>query len=882
MTACTAPPRWLLVVAAALLRWGVNRNHADERIEEYLGDISELWAERRLTGRRALIVRTGRDVIGLLVHARRIATLTTGDPAPPISVGVNSMWHDVRYSFRLMRRQPLFSALTLLTLTLGIAASTGIFTTVDRLLWRPLPFPNADQLVVLDDVSFSFAGDRMNPSRKLTQLPAFAGVGLYAEGGVNVDGFSAPVRAVAAVASPGFFTALGVPAQLGRPYTVEEDIPGANAVAVISHRFWQIHFGADPAVLSCALSINRRPFRITGVMPEGFIFPGSTDVWLPSGADQQTTGSAFAPDVVARLSQGVTPAQAEAALDALDREQGAPAREKSTPRVTNLQDSLTAKVRPTLLLLAVSVGLVLLVATTNVAGLLLARVARRQPEFVLRRALGASRTRLIQLMAIDAGCYAVLAGVAGAALSVLTLRAFSMLGAGPQSAVMPAGIDGRMLLIAVGVSALSAVLFGLAPGLAVTSQPARQVLRSGVTSTRGRGWRWARYGLVAGQVAGALILLTVTTATTATMTRLARVDLGFDGRGVLGLDVALPVATYGGPYASSLFVENTLARLRSIPGVTSAGATGMLPGDAATGIGLPVKVPGEVRAAGAPQRTASYLSASPGYFESLGIEVVSGREFIDGDRPGAPNVAIISESSARMLWPDARSPLGLKIEIGLRTKTTVEVVGVVRDVMLRGPQAANQPVQLYRPMAQYPPFGNVSFALKTTGDPATLAPAVRTAIAGIDPTLPVHSFRSMAHVAGNFLSAHRVAMSLMGGFALLTLVLAGVGLYGLLAQLIEQQTREIGIRVALGADPRRVRHSVVFVAVRLAGFGILIGAAGASVAASLVAAYVPQLDVVAWRTVLAHAAVLLAIALLASWVPARRASAIDPIIALRD
>lgn len=791
------------------------------------------------------------------------------------------MWHDVRYSFRLMRRQPLFSALTLLTLTLGIAASTGIFTTVDRLLWRPLPFPDPDRLFLVAHVPYSFAGNRMNPAKGFANLPAFAGVGLYAEGGVNVDGFSAPVRAAAAVASPGFFTALGVPAQLGRPYTPEEDIPDANAVVVISHGFWQRNFGGDPNVLTRGLSINRRLFRITAVMPDGFTFPGVTELWLPSGADRQTTGQAFAPKVIARLSAGVTPSQAEAALDAFDRERGAPEREDPGPRLTRLHDSLTDDVRPTLLLLAISVGLVLLVATTNVAGLLLARVARRQPEFILRRALGASRWRLIQLMAIDAGCYATVAGVAGAALSVLTLRAFSLLGSGLGPAATPTGVDGRMLLIAVGVSACSALLFGLAPGLAVSAQPAH-ALRTGVTATRGRGWRWARHGLVVGQVAGALVLLTVTTATTATMKRLASVDLAFDGRGVLGLDVALPTATYGASQAASLFVEDAVMRLRAIPGVSSAGATGMLPGDPATGVGIRLGVTGETRASDAPPRFASFLSASPGYFEALGIEVVHGRDFNEDDRPGAPEVAIISESTARLLWPDGRSPVGLRLESGFRTMTTVEVVGVVRDVMLRGPEALNRPAHLYRPMAQYPPFGNVSFAVKTSGDPMALAPAVRTAIAGIDPTLPVHNFRSMARVASDFLSAHRLAMAVMGCFALLTLVLAGVGLYGVLAQLIEQQTREIGIRVALGADPRRVRHTIVFVALRLAGLGIIIGAAGASVAASLVASYVPRLDAIAWRTVVLHGVVLLLIALVASWVPARRASAIDPIIALRD
>jgi predicted permease len=574
--------------------------------------------------------------------------------------------------------------------------------------------------------------------------------------------------------------------------------------------------------------------------------------------------------------------EAEVALDALDRQRGAPQRERKGPRFTRLQDMLTHDVRPTLLLLAMSVGLVLLVATTNVAGLLLARVARRQPEFVMRRALGASRWRLIQLMALDALCYAAMAGVAGTALGLITLRAFSVLGDGLGPSMTPEGLDSRMLLIALGVSACSALLFGLAPGLAAAAHPASQALRSGVTSTRGRGWRWIRSGLVVGQVAGALVLLAVTSATTATMKRLAGVDLAFDGRGVLGVDVTLPTATYGAGQPASLFVENAVAHLRAIPGVSSAGATGMLPGDKSIGVGARVGVPGEVRAANAPQRNAASLSASPGYFEAMGIELVSGRTFTNEDRPGAPEVAIISESTARMLWPDGRSPLGLRMETGFRTMRAVEVVGVVRDVMLRGPDAWNGAAQYYRPMAQYPPFGNVSFAVKTSGDPLALSPAVQSAIAEIDPTLPVYNVRSMARVASDFLAAHRLALTVMGLFAVLTMTLAGIGLYGVLAQLIEQQTREIGVRVALGADPRHVRRGVVSVAVKLAGCGVLLGAAASSVAASLIASYVPKLDAISWPTVAGLGGLLMVVALIASWVPARRASAIDPIVALRD
>ncbi len=879
MTPGQTPPRWFLAVSRTLLRWRLGRRQ-DAGAEQYLGDLSELWAGRRAAGCRTLLFRGARDLMSLLLHVGAEPSAIQQDAHWGFLAGVHTMWHDMRYSFRLMRRQPVFSAMTLVTLTLGIAVSTGIFTSVDRLLWRPLPFPAADRLVLVANPAYSFGDNRMNPARGMIELPVFAGVGLYAEGGVNVDGFANPVRATATVASPGFFTALAVPAHIGRPYTVEDDVATANALVVISDGFWRRYLGGDPNVLERRLSINRRPFRIMAVMPEGFSFPGTTELWLPSGADLQVTGQGFAPMVIARIKTGVTFDQAQAALDAFDLERGAPEREDQGPRLTGLQDSLTSQVRPTLLLLAISVGLVLLVATTNVAGLLLARVARRQSEFVLRRALGASRRRLIQFMAIDAGCHAVVAGAAGTALSVLVLQAFSVFGRQWLPGAAAIGVDSRMLWIALGVSACSALLFGLAPGLAVTARPAAHALRGGVTD--GRGWRWTRHGLVVGQVACALILLTVTTATTATMRRLASVDLAFDGRGVLGLDVTLPTATYEGPQPASLFVDQALAQLRALPGVASVGATGMLPGDVSTGIGVTLGVPGQPRADDAPPRFATFLSATPGYFASMGIEVVEGRPFTEHDRRGSPPVAILSESTARLLWPDGRSPIGLQVESGFGTMASAEVVGVVRNVSLRGPEVPGRPMHFYRPIAQHPPFGNVSFALKTTGDPLAMAPAVRAAIAAIDPTLPVYNLRLMADIADGFLATRRLAIVVLGGFALLTLVLAGVGLYGVLAQVIEQQTREIGIRVALGADPHRVRRGIVGVALRLAMTGIVIGAAGSKMAASLLAAYVPRMDAVAWPMMAAHAGVILVISLAASWVPARRASAIDPIIALRD
>lgn len=872
-------PRWLFATG----HWLLHRRLPPLLADEADGDLRELWAQRRSTGRRGLRRAYFGDLTGLIMRPRPA-------PAPPLDPrpfgarfvqGVMGMLHDIRYALRLMRRQPLFASLTIVTLALGIAASTGIFTTVDRLLLQPLPYPEPDRLMAVRNPPYSFGPTGMGVPRRVEALDVFSGIGLYAPGGLNVDALSGPIRVEATVASPGFFAAMGVRPQIGRPFAADETARGANFVAVISDSLWRRHFGADPAVLERPLSINQRPYRVTGVMPRGFTFPGRTDVWIPVAADLQATGDAFAPEVVARLAPGATPEAAEAALAQYDRDRGAPPDDDPATLVP-LQQELTSTVRPTLLLLAISVGLVLLVSTTNVAGLLLARVTRRQSEFVLRRALGGSRWRLTRLLGVEALLFAAIAGALGAVGGTVALRVISGLSADQPVSVDLIAVDARMLAIAFGVSALTGLLFGLAPGLAAAASPAAHVVRAGVATTAGRGWRWFRNGMVVVQVAVALVLLAVTTVTLQTMARLADVDLGFSADRVVGVEVTLPMATYPDTAAAAAFGERALEKLRAIPGVRNTGATGRLPGDRTTGVGIAINLPGDARPADAPPRFASLLSASPDYFETMGIQLVAGRAFTAADRRGAPPVVILSESAARVLWPDGTNPIGGRLEAGFAGRPVLyEVVGVVDDVLLHGP---NQPgrSQLYRPFAQGPPFGFVSFAVRPSADPRSVVPAIREAITSLDPTLPVYNVQLMDDVASGFLASHRLAMTLMGAFALMTLGLAAVGLYGVLAQLVAQRTRELGIRMALGADPGRLRRGVVWLGLRLAVAGAVIGVFATGIAARLIAAFVPTLDPLTWTMIAMDAGVLLTVALLAAWMPARRAAGVDVVTVLRE
>ncbi|HUF47247.1 MAG TPA: ABC transporter permease [Vicinamibacterales bacterium] len=862
-------------------RWLLRLRLKGPRVDEADGDLRELWAARRAAGTSRLRREYARDVFGVLTHA------AAARPAPArqsfkrfIGGDMRNMIHDFRYALRLMRRQPLFAGVTIVTLALGIAASTGIFTTVDRLLLQPLPYPHPEQLMTVKHPPYSFGGDRMSVQRGVEELGVFSGIGLYAPGGLNIDTLDQPLRVEATVASPGFFSAMGVWPAIGRPYTAEEDVPGANAVAVISDGLWRRHFGADPDVLDRPLYVNRQPFRVAGVMPPGFTFPGRTDVWIPVSSDRQATGDAFAPAVVARLLPGVTREAAKAALARFDQDRGAPA-DGNRPGLVPLQDELTSGARPTLLLLAVSVGLVLLVSTSNVAGLLLARVTRRQSEFVLRRALGGSRWRLTRLLCVEALTFAALAGVLGALGGTVALRAISALSADHLPVADLTSVDARMLGIAVAVSGMAGLLFGLVPGLAASSAPAAHVMRTGETVTAGRNWWWFRHAMVVLQVAVALVLLSVTTMTIQTMARLARVDLGFSGQSVLGVEVTLPIATYPGPADGSAFAERALERLVAIPGIASAAATGRLPGDRTTGVGISIDLPGANRPADAPRRFASLLSASPDYFAVMGIRLIAGRRFTAADTREAPPVVILSESAAGLLWPDGRNPVGERITAGFAARApTYEVVGIVNDVLLWGPHEPARP-QLYRPFPQGPPFGFLSFAVGTSIDAEAVVPAVRAAIGSLDPGLPVYNVQQLDEVAARFLASHRLAMTLMGGFALMTLVLAAVGLYGVLAQLVTERTRELGIRMALGADGRRLQRGVVLSGLRLAGAGTIVGVLLAGVAARAVAAFVPDLDPLPWQTIGLDASIILAVTVAAAWLPARRAATIDVARTLR-
>jgi putative ABC transport system permease protein len=857
------PPR----LGRALIRL---RAPADRRAE-LDGDVVESWHARKTAG-RAYRMPFWRDVWSIVRPQRPV------NPRLSFFQGVSGMREDIRFAFRLLRRQPAFSGLIVITLALGIAASTAIFSICDRVLFKPLPYPDPQRIVSLPRVGFTFAGGHMGVSKTIQDLPVFDGVGLYASGGLNLGSGSQPARVRAAAVSDGFFRALRVPARMGRTFEPEESRDAA-AVAVLSHGAWQTYFLSAPDIVGRTVRINSQPFVVVGVMPRGFAFPHDSEVWIPVGSDQQISGEAFAPSLLARLAPAASTSDAAAALAPL-------ARAGVSMSVSPLQTELVGKVRPTLLFLGGIAGLLLLATCANVAGLLLSRVTVRARELAVRASLGATPARLARQLATECVMFTLAGTAAGFASAVWMIRAFAAAAPAFVPDVDLVSIDWRFFAVGVMVTVIVAMLFAAAPAAAVFRGQLRDNERGTRTATRRGGW--FANGLLAGQVATALVLLAATTAAFTVVVRLTRVDTGFHNEHAATFELTLPDARYSGAGVTA-FVERLEARLRAVPGVVRVGTTNRAPGSATTGAGMSITdadaapPPADEPLAATLARSATRLVATPDYFQAIGIRVVAGRAFTVDDRAGTPRVAVINATVARQLWQDPANAVGRRLRVNLapRNVTVLEVVGVVDDVRLRG-VTSDPGRQLYLPLAQAPPFGLVAVAVDAgAGDPAALLPAVRAALKEIDPELPAQNVTLSRELLARYLAAERLTLWLSSGFALLGLTLCAIGLYGALSQLVAQRTREIGIRMALGANRGALRRHIVWQSLRIAILGVTVGVVASGVAARVIAHFVPALDPPTAAAIAVNAVVLLLVAALAAWAPARRASAVDPLHALR-
>lgn len=806
---------------------------------------------------------------------------------------MDTLFQDLRYALRTLWRSPGFALVAVLTLALGIGLNTAIFSVVNGVLLRPLPFREPGQLVRLHHVHAEKAaeGGPFSP-QDLEDLQAgatgFEGLAgyLYEPGaaGMNLTGDGEPRQVQAAHVSREFFSLLGVNAARGRTLRPDENVPGADRVVVVSDALWRSRYNADPGVVGRTVTLQGEPFTVVGVMPPGFAYPDAqAQAWVPMsliGEDDipRERGLRWI-EVIGRLRPGTTP---EAALGSVNSVLGRLAAEHAgtnegwgRARLQTLRDSVVGPVRPALLVLLGTVALVLLVACANLANLLLARASAREREVAIRTALGAGRGRLVRQLLTESLVLALLGGALGLALASSGVRALLALSAGTIPRPEEVGVDGRVAAFALLLSIATAVLFGLVPALRASRGATSETLRDGGrggTQRRGTGTRAA---LVLAQTAAAMVLLVGAGLLVNSFWRLVKVDPGFRPENVLVASLEIPTDRYQTPAAMNAYRGELVRRVGEIPGVLAVGAAKTQP---LRGGGEPYDftIPGRSGPDATMTPASGTLIVSPRYFESLGIPLLRGRAFVDNDDlPESPAVMMINQAAARRYFAGA-DPVGQTVNL---RDYPITVIGVVGDVRNEGLAAEPQPT-VYFPFGMAPRAATQLF-IRTSGQPEAIADAVRRAIRAADPLQPIAEIRTMRSAMADTVAQPRFFTILLSIFGAVAVLLAALGLYGVVAYSVTRRTTEIGIRMALGARARDVVGMVVGRSAWPTAAGILAGTLGALLLSRWMSSMLYQVRPGDPATFAGAALLLAVVALVASWLPARRAARIEPTQALR-
>jgi putative ABC transport system permease protein len=852
--------------------------HACRQIEDWERMAQDVWLADR---------RHARPRFERIVEPRleRLAIDQAGLPRTTrggLSVLANIL-RDVRYAIRQLARTPGFTIVAVLTLALGIGASSAIFSVVNGVLLRPLAYPNPDGLVRVHELLQKFGRFSVAPATFLDwrqQNTVFEHIAAFNATGATLVGSTGAERVAGGLVSWDMFDLLQVAPALGRTFRPEEDAPGRDSVVVLSHRMWQQRFGGDAGILGRSVTLSGMPVTVIGVMPASLAFMPEAEFWRPLALAANPTRGGHFLAVIARLKPGITVEQAGAEMKTISERLAVQYPQFSaneSAEVIGLQENIVAGVRPALLTLLSAVAVVILIACANVANLLLVRASVRGKELAIRTALGAGRGRLVLQMLSESIVLALAGGGVGLLLAYLAIRPIQTLSAGSIPRVADISIDGSVLAFALGVSLATGILFGLAPAWQASRNTIGSVLKEGGRSSTGAGGRWVRNGLLVAEVAMSIVLLVGAALLLRSFARLTSVDPGFRPERVLAFRVALPNSSYPQDPHKIGFFARLLEGLESLPDVAAAGMTQSLPmrGDymlSFTIQGQPEPKPNE-------GPSANYRVVSPGYFEAMGIPLVRGRAIASRDGEKAPKVAVVDQKFVDRHFPD-RDPIGQGIDIGNGTDGFYEVVGVagsIRDASLE----ANPAPTMYVPYDQ-DPFSGMWVVARTAGNPAGLAASVRQTIQNIDRTLPAFAMTPLATVVSDSLAQRRFSMLLLGLFAFIALFLAAVGLFGVVAYSVSQRTQEIGLRMAIGAQRGDVLRLVVGGGMTLAVAGVFLGIACALAVARLVATMLYEVTPFDPVSYAATATVLLVVAALACYVPARRAMRVDPIVALRQ
>jgi putative ABC transport system permease protein len=807
---------------------------------------------------------------------------------------VANFWQDFRYALRTLGRDPSFAAVTILILALGVGANTAIFSVINAVILRPLPFRAPNQLCIVTErlPSVPIVGPSYENFQDFRdRAKSFSAMSATRITTLTLTGSSEPERLPAQMTSASMFPLLGVSARLGRTFAPEEDRAGGSQVVVLGYGFWRRHFVGSEDVLGKSLILDNKSYTVIGVLPAEFQLLVPSDVYIPFEPWAKTLPDDrnWHPGITAvgRLRDDVSlaDAQSEMKIIAASLAQEYPTFDTDMGAdVTSMRDRLVANIRPALLVMLAAVGLVLLIACGNIANLLLARATARRQEIAVRSAMGASRARLLRQLLTESVLLALVGTGIGVLFAWSSMSWLLRLAGTAVPNVSPVTLDSRVLLFAAGLAVLSGVLFGLAPAWQASRVDLRDVLNEATRgSTGSRRGRQVRSALIVAEVALALMLLVGAGLLLRSFERLSSQLPGFQPQNLLVADIPLSTNAYAKSPDRMTFFDRVLEKLRATPGVISAGGATTLP---VTGTGSAIHFNIEGRAPNSPHDYViiGYRPVTAGYLETLGVPLIHGRFIAASDTDSAPYVAVINEAAGRQYFPDA-DPIGKRIQLGATPDNSVpwmEVVGIVGD--LKQDLAGEPKAEMYVPVRQGDsllPVFTLSVVLRTERDPLSEASALGNAVRDINPDQPVVRVRTMEENISGSVSEPRFRATLLAIFAGTAFVLAIVGLYGLMVYSVMERVPEIGIRMTLGADRQDVFGMVIRQGLRLAMYGVLIGVVGSLALGRVLSGFLYGVSPTDPLTILGVAALLMLVALVASYLPARRAVRVDPIVALR-
>jgi putative ABC transport system permease protein len=814
---------------------------------------------------------------------------------------MTELYSDVRYAVRSLLRAPIFAVVAVLTLALGIGANSAIFSVLNGVVLRPLQYDEPGELVRVASRFPTLGFDKfwISPPEFMElreRAQSFASFGGYRTGMASVGGGDMPIRAVSAVATADLFETLGVPARHGRAFNAAEDVPGGENVATLSYELWQSAFGGASDIVGRTITVNGNETRVTGVMPPGFdVADAHVEIWTPvrlDPANRQNRGSHFL-DVVSRLKPGVSIEQARAELAVMlqtwaetNPNTHVPSPDNHPICLTDLQEDMVGNTRPALLLLLGAVGFVLLIACANVANLLLARAESRQKEIAVRAALGAGRGRLVRQFLTEGLVLSLAGGALGLLLGHVGVRL--LLATNPRGVprAVEVGLDGNVLLFTFLVAILTGVFFGLAPALHLTRRTVTQSLRDGTGRTTASAARnRVRRLLVVSEVALAVVLVVGSGLMLRSFAELQKVDPGFDPDGLLSFQLFLPAATYPEPTDQAAFLARLVDRLETLPGVTSASAMSGLPPRRDVNAN-DTEFEGLAQTPdGPPHNTDYWQFITRDYLETMDIELRDGRLFEFADEGGTP-VVLVNRKLADVFYPGT-SPLGRRLRPpGGDDTPWLTIVGVVEDVKQGGLEepTGTEIYFLYPQVARAVGFAprTMNVVVRTAGSPTSLMNSVQAEVRSMDPQLPVANLATMNDVLNEAVSGPRFITLLLAVFAAVALALAAIGTYGVMAYSVAQRRQEIGIRMALGAQAATVRGMVLGQGIAVAGIGLLIGIAGALALTRLLSTLLFNVSPTDPLAFLSAPLLLALVAVAACYIPAVRATRVDPALVLKQ